>query len=243
MKYTNTRASKIASCENKYSMLESLPENFLREVKGSPNLTVESSYHFVNYGNRRGRTKSRNGSTPHYMGNMVHQANSIQHEIQYDQKCVQNVNNIPTIINGQLNFSKQQNTSDNAINKWGQVRNLVKESKIKIFENRTKYLNSNKHKILIIGDSHVRGCAARMIASLDIRFEVCGVINPGSSTESLNEIMKEEVCNLTANYFLVISSGSNDISRNDSRVAFRNMVNYIENVKHTNVILVCVPFR
>jgi hypothetical protein len=72
---------------------------------------------------------------------------------------------------------------------------------------------------------------------------VCGVINPGSSTESLNEIMKKEVGNLTINDFLVISSGSNDISSSDPSVAFRNIVNYIENVKHTNVILVCAPFR
>jgi hypothetical protein len=66
------------------------------------------------------------------------------------------------------------------------VRNLVKESKMKILQNKTKYLKSDKHKILIIGDSHARGCAARMITSLDTRFEACGVINPGSSTESLN---------------------------------------------------------
>ena len=64
---------------------------------------------------------------------------------------------------------------------------------------------------MTIGDSHVRGCAAKMITSVDARFEVCGVINPGSCIESLSEIMKEEVGNLTANDFLIISSGSNDL--------------------------------
>jgi hypothetical protein len=90
------------------------------------------------------------------MGNMVHQSNPTQHKMQYDQRCVQNVN-IPatSIINGQLNFSKQKSISDNAINKWDQVRNLVKESKMKILENKMKYLKSDKHKILIIGYSHV----------------------------------------------------------------------------------------
>jgi hypothetical protein len=33
-----------------------------------------------------------------------------------------------------------------------------------------------------MGDSLMRGCAARMIASLDARFLVCGVVKPGSVT-------------------------------------------------------------
>jgi hypothetical protein len=88
----------------------------------------------------------------------------------------------------------------------------------------------------------VRGCAVKMSASLDARFKVCGVIKPGSCTESVSGTMKEEVDNLTTNDFLIISSRWNDISRNDSRLAFRN-VNYIKNVKHTNVILIGAPFR
>jgi hypothetical protein len=88
----------------------------------------------------------------------------------------------------------------------------------------------------------VRGCAVKMSASLDTPLEVCGVIKPGSGTESISGSMKEEVYNLTTNDFLIISSGSND-SRNDSRLALRNIVNYSKNVKHTNVILIGAPFR
>jgi len=29
-----------------------------------------------------------------------------------------------------------------------------------------------------MGDGHIRGCAAKMIAFLDARFEVCGVVKP-----------------------------------------------------------------
>jgi hypothetical protein len=120
--------------------------------------------------------------------------------------------------------------------KWDLVCNLVKDSE-------AKYLQGHKHEVLIIGHSHVRGCAAKMTASLDARFEVCDVIKPGSCTESVSETRKEEVGNPTTNDFIIISSGSNDISRNDTRLAFRNIANYIKNVKHTNVILICAPFR
>jgi predicted PP-loop superfamily ATPase len=89
-----------------------------------------------------------------------------------------------------------------------------------MLENKAKYPRGHQHKILIIGDSHVRGCVGKMSASLDARFEVCGVIKPGSCTESIRETMKEEVDNLTMNDFLILSSGSTDINRNDSRIAF-----------------------
>jgi hypothetical protein len=89
----------------------------------------------------------------------------------------------------------------------------------------------------------VRGCAVKISASLDTRFEVCGVIKAGTGTESISGSMKEEVDNLMTNDFLIISSGSNDISRNDSRLAFRNIVIYSKNVKHTIVILIGAYFR
>jgi hypothetical protein len=82
-----------------------------------------------------------------------------------------------------------------------------------------------------------------MAATLDASFEVCRVIEPGSCMESLSEVMMKEVASLTTNDFLIISSGSNDISRNDSRLAFGNIVNYLKNVEHTNVILVSAPLR
>jgi hypothetical protein len=157
--------------------------------------------------------------------------------------CNQSVNNNPTIANGQLSFNNQQHASDTTNIKWDYVCNLVKESEVKMLENKAKYPGGHKHKILIIADSHMRGCAVKMSASLDARFEVRGVIKPGSCTESISGTMKEEVDNLTINDFLILSSRSNDISRNDSRLAFRNIVNYIKNVKHTNVILIGTPFR
>jgi len=44
-----------------------------------------------------------------------------------------------------------------------------------------------------MGDSHMRGCAARMIVSLDARFDVCDVVKPGSVTGTLIETVKSGV--------------------------------------------------
>ena len=84
----------------------------------------------------------------------------------------------------------------------------------------------------------MRGCAARLIASLDSRFEVCGIVKPGSKTGTLAETVKGDIEKLTKNDFLIICSGTNDIDRNSSRNAFKN----ITNVNQTNIIIVSVPY-
>jgi hypothetical protein len=80
----------------------------------------------------------------------------------------------------------------------------------KLFETKAKYLEYCEHEALIVGDSHIRGCASRMTASLDTHFDVCGVVKPGSDTGTLMTTMKDEMHNLTKNNFLIICSGAND---------------------------------
>ena len=129
------------------------------------------------------------------------------------------------------------------INKLGHIHNLVKESAVEVINNKAKYAKCSKYKVLLMGDSHMRGSAARLNASLEARFEVCGVMKPGSNTASLIETAKGNVEKLTMNDFLIICSGTNDIDRNYPTKAFKNITNFIKNVNHTNIILVSVPYK
>jgi len=121
--------------------------------------------------------------------------------------------------------------------------NLVRESTVKVLDNKAKYSKCAKHKILVIGDSHLRGCAVKMITSSDTRFDVCGIVKPGSNTELLIETAKSEVGKLTMNDFLIICSGTNGTDTNSSRNAFRNITNFIKSINYTNIILISVPCR
>jgi hypothetical protein len=150
------------------------------------------------------------------------------------------VHNIPTIVNGDLSVINQSHGSSNDNNKWIHVRSRVKESEVKMQENKVKEIRGLKHKILIIGDSHVRDFAGLMSASLDAHFEVCGVVKLGSCTSGT---MTDEVDKLSNNDFVMLCSGSNDISKKNPRLAFRFIVDSIEKVKHTNVILLGLPPR
>jgi hypothetical protein len=94
-----------------------------------------------------------------------------------------------------------------------------------------------------MGDSHLKGCAAKMIASLDACCDVCGVVKPGLANVTLMEMAKGDLEKLKMNDFLIVCSGTNDIDRNHSSNAFKNITNFIRSVNHTNIILICVPYR
>jgi hypothetical protein len=82
-----------------------------------------------------------------------------------------------------------------------------------------------------------------MIASLDAHFDVCGVVKPRSVTGSVMKTAKSDVGKLTMNDLLITCSGTNDIDRNHSGNAFKNITNFIKSVNHTNIILISVPHR
>jgi hypothetical protein len=178
-----------------------------------------------------------------------HQRNTIQqlppshHEVQNESMSDRNSNCIPTNVNGQINPTKKDNNINSTHNKLDHIHNLLSESKVKLLNNKAKYDNCCKYKVLLMGDSHLKGCAAKMIASLDTRFDVCGVVKPGLATGTLMEMAKGDLEKLKMKDFLIVCSGTNDIDRNYSSNAFKNITNFIRSVNHTNVILIWVPYR
>jgi len=84
-----------------------------------------------------------------------------------EQTSDQNSNCIPTIVNGQINKTKNDKNNNSANNNWDYILNLVRESTVKVLDNKAKYSKCAKHKSLVMGDSHLRGCAVKMITSLD----------------------------------------------------------------------------
>lgn len=68
---------------------------------------------------------------------------------------------IPTIVNGQIITTKKDSLTNDMINKRDHIYNLVKESAVEVINNRAKYTKCSEHKVLLMGDSHIRGGAAR----------------------------------------------------------------------------------
>ena len=66
------------------------------------------------------------------------------------------------------------------------------------------------HKVILSGDSHIKGLAIELRAILTSDYELFSVVKPGSGTNVLHKSITETVEHLTNDDILVISSGTND---------------------------------
>jgi hypothetical protein len=49
----------------------------------------------------------------------------------------------------------------------------------------TKFISAVQHKVLILGDSHLKGSTVKVRKMLSSEFEVTGAIKPGASAEKI----------------------------------------------------------
>ena len=115
----------------------------------------------------------------------------------------------------------------------------------KTIENRNNREHSYaaKHRIILLGDSHVRGYASSLKSVLNSEYDILGVIRPGSGSSELKESAKEEIGQFSYNDLIINSSGTHDLELNGFMVTFQNIRNYIMGNNHSNILLMNIPFR
>jgi len=86
-------------------------------------------------------------------------------------------NKIPTIINGKITNAETKKPSSSLKN--SSVRQQLKSKG----DYNKKISNKKQNKIIILGDSHARGCAQEVQHNLGCDFEVQGIVKPGANTE------------------------------------------------------------
>lgn len=100
-----------------------------------------------------------------------------------------------------------------------------------------------QHKVLVVGDSHARGCATEVNHLLKDDFEVIGFVNPGSVMKYIKDKSKVKLQQLYKEDVVVLWGGSNDIAKNNSTVGMRHLLDFVTNATHTNVIVMSAPHR
>lgn len=110
-----------------------------------------------------------------------------------------------------------------------------------VYNNRTN--KANNHNIMILGDSHLRGSAIRIGGYSGKKFEVSGMIKPGASVTDIVAQTNMNYRSLTKNEVIVIHGGSNDVYRNNSKVALLQIVKFIQDINNTNIIVLDIPHR
>jgi hypothetical protein len=103
--------------------------------------------------------------------------------------------------------------------------------------------NMLRSKIIIIGDSHARGCSQEVKHNLGHSIEVQGIVKPGANMEVIVNTSTKNIGNLTKKDMVVVWGGSQDVGRNESELGLHRLKNFIENHSHTNFIVMSVPHR
>jgi hypothetical protein len=96
----------------------------------------------------------------------------------------------------------------------------------------------NKWKIIIIGDSHAKGCAANIKQSLGKTAVVTGYVSPGSKLDNITNMANNEINKPTKNDTVVIWGGANDISKHESGKGLTHLLNFVKSCTNTNVIII-----
>ena len=82
-----------------------------------------------------------------------------------------------------------------------------------ITKTNARIQKTKKHKAILIGDSHARGCAEKLSSYLGNAYEVTGYVNPNTGLDVITDSAKEEIEQLTQNVIVIVCGGTNNISK------------------------------
>jgi hypothetical protein len=106
---------------------------------------------------------------------------------------------------------------------------------------KKRVLEKKEHKVIILGDSHASGCAAKVKHLLN-DFEVLGFVNPGSRMKFVKDTARVKLQQLTKKD-VVLWGGALMTARNNSKVGMKHVLEFVINVNHTSVVLMSAPHR
>jgi hypothetical protein len=69
---------------------------------------------------------------------------------------------------------------------------------------KKRLLEKKQHKVIILGDSHARGCATKVKHLLDNDLEVLGFVNPGSGMKFIKDTARVKLQELTKKDVVVL---------------------------------------
>jgi hypothetical protein len=113
----------------------------------------------------------------------------------------------------------------------------------KILERKVLITAQPKHRILIIGDSHVRGYAERLSDNLGHSFNVTGYVKPNTDLDIITTTAKSESKNMTKNDVIILCGGAKNNGKNETHKGLHCISQCIRNKSHTNVIIMEASHR
>ena len=138
---------------------------------------------------------------------LTHQQSNIKEE---DKTYI-----IPTIINGRISRKYTGRT----IKQRTSLQTRVKLNTSK----KTVTSACRRHKIVIIGSSHVRGLSEKISNCLDDSFSVTGIAKPNADTEAITSPLHLITDDLAKKALIIFYGGTKDISRNKTKEGLHSL--------------------
>jgi hypothetical protein len=102
-------------------------------------------------------------------------------------------------------------------------------------------LTKKEHKVVVVGDSYARGCAAKLTENLGELFEVTGFVKPGTGLVVITTMETEGISKFTKKDVVVIWGGSHDIAKNATKKDLEHMAKFVKENSHTNIVILEAP--
>jgi hypothetical protein len=143
-------------------------------------------------------------------------------------------------------LSNRYSVLDNLQNNRETSSNIMNQYRIKFPAKLNKIMrcpNIRKKKIILIGDSNMRGCAKELTNYLGSEYEITGTIMPGSRLVNVTQLANNEISSLTKKDAVIIWGGANDISRNETLKGLKDFSDFVNQRSNTNIINVTARHR
>jgi len=98
----------------------------------------------------------------------------------------------------------------------------------------------SQKKMVIIGDSHVRGLTSELKNNLGHEYTISCTFMPGAGLQNITKLAKSEVSTLTNRDMIIVCGGSNDVNRNMSQMGLNSLKNSVNLRTNTNVLILAL---
>ena len=103
--------------------------------------------------------------------------------------------------------------------------------------------SQTKHRILITGDSHVRGYAKRLSDNLGHSLNITGYVKPNADTEIIMTTGKSESKNMAKNDVIILCGCAKNIGKYETYKGLSCISQFIRNKRYKKVIIMEAPHR
>jgi len=107
----------------------------------------------------------------------------------------------------------------------------------------SKTNGKNQCKVILLGDSHIRGCSEKLADLLGNSYSVIGIIKPNASVKAITDSINLKAEKLTRKDVVILCGGTRDIAKNVANIGLRHISQFANSTADTNVIVMCAPTR